>query len=278
MAKAKINGAKIKEAIDEFGSLKSAIDSRKAEKTALEKQVSDLKEERQHLALDKDKLLAEIEGLKKQFEAEKARVEGVAARVGKWERQYKLFESFVGMLAGSPSVDSSLKGLISLFEELDKSGWITAKLPEDLRAYFLSKVIGDYLKCFRCKTCGARFIVNKQPQYKGIGINYHCPVCWASSGIEPDDAFLKAMVSEAKLQDILTVRDIQEENDALRPLKPFLSVPCEICGKPITEWAEKSNVWAAINGCGWCHDGCWNTELGKLKFGVNLKKMIQEKQ
>jgi len=85
------------------------------------------------------------------------------------------------------------------------------------------------------------------------------------------------MVSEKQMENIILVEDTLKENETLGPLKAFLDVPCEICGKPITKWT-KDNVWAAINRCGWGHDECCNTYLGKMKLVVSLGKMIQKKQ
>jgi len=79
------------------------------------------------------------------------------------------------------------------------------------------------------------------------------------------------------MENIILVDDTLKENKTLEPLKAFMDVPCEICGKPITEWT-KDNVYAAIEKYGWCHEKCWNTDLGKIKLAVSLVKMIQAKQ
>lgn len=137
-------------------------------------------------------------------------------------------------------------------------------------------IMGDYLKCFHCIVCGARFIVNKGPRYKSISNYYQCPSCHTYYGVEPADSFLKAMVSEERVESTVLVEETLKANGALEPLKAFLNVPCEMCEKPITEWTEQ-NVNLAINGVGWGHSQCWNSHLGQLKQWVKLAKEIQGK-
>ncbi len=68
-------------------------------------------------------------------------------------------------------------------------------------------------------------ISNKEPYYSSIGHYYECPACHTVSEVEPDDSFLKAMISEAQLKDIVKAVDIQKESDTLKPLKAFFDVP-----------------------------------------------------
>jgi hypothetical protein len=129
------------------------------------------------------------------------------------------------------------------------------KNADEMRSLFVRTVTGEYLKCFRCKVCGAKFMVNKEPHYKSISDYYQCPSCHTSYGVEPDDSLLKAMVSEEQLENIVLVEKTVKENPTLEPLKAFLDVACEIRGKPITEWTEDS-VKAAVEGRGWGHSKC----------------------
>lgn len=158
-----------------------------------------------------------------------------------------------------------------------KSGWLVNKEVADLRGYFLKTVIGDYLKCYCCKACSAKFIVNKEPRYKSLMNYYQCPSCHASYGAEPDDSFLKAMVSEAQFNEILQIRNIKKENYTLKPLKPFLNVACEICGKPVTEW-DKDNVKIAVEKFGWGHTKCWNSDIGQLRLALRFIQKTQGAQ
>jgi len=81
-------------------------------------------------------------------------------------RQYELFCGFIAMMAESPSVTDSITILIEIFQKLIESGWYLSKSADDMRSLFVRTVMGDYLKCFRCKVCGTKFIVNKEPHYK----------------------------------------------------------------------------------------------------------------
>lgn len=276
MVAASIDGAKLKQAIKEFGSLEKAIEQLKYQVDILCKQKNELKQETEELSLSKKKLIADTNDLSNQYNNQKAKLQSLVDNFGKWERQHNLFQGFLTMLVGSPSVDSSLKILTSLLQELAVSGWALTKTADDLRSHFVRTIMGDYLKCFRCNACGAKFMANRQPRYKSIANYYQCPCCHTSRG-EPDDSFLKAMVSEEQIENIIIAEKTLEENEALRPLKAFLDVPCEMCGRPITEWT-KGNVSAAVDGYGWGHDKCWSTDLGQMRLAVRLSKMIQKKQ
>jgi regulator of replication initiation timing len=277
MVAASIDGVKLKQAIGEFGSLEKAIESLKHQIETLSKQRNKLKQENEALGLSKNKLIAGIHDLNNQFNDQKIKLQSLVESFGKWERQYNLFQSFLAMLVASPSVSSSLKSLISLMQELATSGWAITKNAEDLRSHFVHTIMGDYLKCFRCKACGARFMVNKEPHYKSISNHYQCPSCYNSHGVEPDDSFLKAMVSEEQMENIILLEKTLKENEVLKPLKAFQDVPCEICGKPITEWTADS-VKGAVEGWGWGHGKCWNSDMGKLRLTLKLIKYAQDKK
>ena len=137
--------------------------------------------------------------------------------------------------------------------------------------------MGDYLKCYRCDSCGAQFIVNRDPHYKFYSNEHYCPACHFSLGVKGDDSLLKAMVSEEQLQNTKRIQEVLKENEALEPLKAFINVPCEICGKPITEWTE-GNVKIAVDGSGWGHTNCWNSDIGKLRLMLRLAKWVQSQK
>jgi len=271
MEKTQINGKKLKEAIDYYGSLQKAIESGELKEKALGEDIKKRKEKIEQLKQKKDKLNSQINGLDKKYFSKKKNLELIAKKVGKWERQYELFEGFLAMLLTSPSVDTSLKSLIALLEELDSSGWATAKAADEIRSFFVSKIIGDYLKCFQCKGCGAKFFTNREPKGGIYSKFYMCPSCHTSYTVEPDDSFLKLMVSEQQFDNIITAGDLKEENDILIPLKPFLNVICEVCGKPIKEWDEH-NVKLAVEHHLWGHTDCWNGELGRAILFVKSIK------
>jgi hypothetical protein len=181
-------------------------------------------------------------------------------------------EGFIAMLLGSPSAETSLKSLISLLQELTESGWVMTKDADELRSLFVHTVMGDYLKCFRCDACGAKFITNKKAEHKFLGGDYYCPVCHYWHAVKEDDSFLKAMVSEKKLQDTHYAEELLNENEVLKPFKTFLNVPCEICHEPVNEWNDY-NVKLVIEGIGCGHTSCWNSQTGQMR---ELLKAIQK--
>jgi len=264
MQAAKINGTKLKQALEKFGSLEKAVENLGNEKEVLEKENSSLQKENEELKLAKKKLTTEIDDLTNEYAEKKKRLQALADNFGKWERQYNLFQDFIAMLLGSPSAETSLKSLISLLQELTEAGWVLTKDADELRSLFVHTVMGDYLKCFRCDACGAKLITNKKPKYQSIGHGYHCPVCYDSHALKEDDSFLKAMVSENKLQNIQYTEELVNENEVLKPFKAFLNVPCEVCHEPVNEWNDY-NVKLAIEGIGCGHTSCWKSEYGQMK-------------
>jgi len=178
--------------------------------------------------------------------------------------QYQLFCGFIAMVLGSPSVTDSLANLVALLENLKDSGWCVSKKADDLKSIFVRTVMGGYLKCFRCKHCNTQFVVNKEPYYKSISNYYQCPSCHASHLVEPDDSFLKAMVSEKQVENTQYLRELLEEIQTLKPFKFFFNVSCEICHEKIEKW-DDYNVKLAIQGIGCGHTACWNSDLGRMK-------------
>lgn len=273
----KIDFKKLNEAVEKFGSLQKANAQLETDKLALGKKNTQLKEDNKKLTATSNKLAGQIDDMKAKVKSYQSQLQSLYNEIKVHSYQHDLFCGFMAMVAESPSVTDSIDTLIASFQKVKEPGWYLPKNADEIRSLFVRRVMGDYLKCFHCKVCGAKFMVNKEPHYKSISNYYQCPSCHTSYGVEPDDSFLKAMVSEKQMENIILVEDTLKENETLGPLKAFLNVPCEICGKPITKWT-KDNVWAAINRCGWGHDECWNTDLGKIKLLVSLGKMIQKKQ
>lgn len=135
MAVAKINGAKLKQAVEKSGSLEKAIENYKNKKEVLEKESSKLQKANGELRLAKEKLLADIDDLTNEYGEQKKKLQLLADALDRWERQYNLFQSFIAMLLGSPSAEISLKSLISLLQELTESGWAMTKNTDELRAF-----------------------------------------------------------------------------------------------------------------------------------------------
>ena len=272
MAAAKINGTKLKQAVEKFGTLEKAIENLENKKEVLERESSKLKKESEELKLAKKKHTADLDDMANECAEKKKKLQSLADNIGKWERQYNLFQGFIAMLLGSPSADTSLKSLLSLLQELTESGWAVTKDTDELRSLFVHTVMGDYLKCFRCDACGAKFITNKKAEHKLLGGDYYCPVCHYWHAVKEDDSFLRAMVSEEKLQDIQYTEELLNENEILKPFKAFLNMPCEVCHEPVNEWNDY-NVKLAIEGAGCGHTQCWNSQIGQWK---QLSKAIQK--
>jgi len=272
-----IDFAKLNEAVEKFGSLQKANAQLETDKLGLEKGNAQLKQENKNLVATRDKLAGQVEDLNAKTTSCQSQLQSLYNQIKVHSRQYELFCGFMAMVAESPSVTDSIAMLIETFQKLIDSGWHISKSAGDMRSLFVRTMMGDYLKCYRCDSCGARFIVNKEPHYKFYGNEYYCPACHYSSGVKEDDSFLKAMVSEEQLQNTKHVEEVVKKNETLKPLKAFLDTTCQICGHPITEWTE-DNVKAAVDGFGWAHNKCWNTELGKLRLFLMLKKQVQSKK
>ena len=133
-------------------------------------------------------------------------------------------------------------------------------------------VMGDYLKCFRCDSCSAKFITNKKPKYKYFGNGYQCPVCHNWYAVKEDDSFLKALGSDKQLEDTLQLEEALKEIKVLKSFRAFLNTPCEICHEPIEEWNDY-NVKLVIEGISCGHTSCWKSESGQMK---ELLKAIQK--
>jgi hypothetical protein len=64
---------------------------------------------------------------------------------------------------------------------------------------------------------------------------------------------------------------IEDENQVLKPLRPFLDLPCEICKKPMAAWTLE-DIQRGVEGLGWGHTGCFNSNLGQIKQVMYLAK------
>ena len=249
MAARKINGTRLRTAIQSFGSLEKAIISLRRTKAVLEKQNEQL---RQQISLDeavRNSLSNEIKSMSATMDEQKEQYRILSEATGNHRQQYELFQGFMTMLVSSPSVNDSIESLIDSLKRLLSPGWQLTRSNEAMRTLFIRTVLGDYLKCFQCTRCGSRFILNQTLDKQYRLYPYHCPVCHYSDAVKTDESFLKALVSQEQLDNIHLVEQLLEENTNLKPLRVFLDVPCEICGKPITNWSEGS-VKAAVMGFG----------------------------
>ncbi len=153
MKQTKVNGAKLNKALEQFGSLDNSIE-------VMQKQNEQLMKQNAKLQLDKNNLSKQVQSLDSQLHERLNQVQSLADKIEHYRFQYDLFEGFLAMVTGSSSRTSSLEGLITTFQKLAET-WLTVKTSDDLRSIFIRTVMGDYLKCYRCDSCGARFIVYK---------------------------------------------------------------------------------------------------------------------
>jgi len=273
----KVDGVGLRRAIQRFGSLNQAIVELQCTKAILEEQVSQLNEEVGKQKSAREYLSSEIKDMNVILSEQKEQQRLLSEKIGNHSRQYELFQGFMAMLASSPSVNSSIEALIVSLKRLLEPGWQLSRSIEEMRILFIRTVLGDYLKCFYCNRCGSRFIVNKCQNRQYLLSSYQCPVCHYSSEVKADEFFIKALVSQEQLENTHLVEQLLAENAILKPLRAFLNVPCEMCGKPITDWAEE-NVKVANMGLGWGHRKCWNTTVGKAKLITKAFKSWQEMQ
>lgn len=272
-----IDYAKLNEALEKFGSLQEAIKHLEQDKLDLGKKNAQLKQENSTLTTTRNKLASQIKEMGTKVKSFQNQLQSLANQVKVHSYQYELFCGFMAMVAESPSVTDSIDTLIASFQKFKEPGWYLPKNSDEMRSLFIRTVMGDYLKCFRCKACGAKFMVNKEPHYKSISNYYQCPSCHTHLGVEPDDSFVKAMVSEEQVDKTRRIEELQKVNNALEPLKVFLNLPCEICGQPVTEWSEK-DVRRGVMGNGWGHTQCWNTSKGQARQFAKLVKEELEKR
>ncbi len=268
----KIDYAKLNEAVEKFGSLQKANVQLETDKLALEKGNAQLKQENKNLAATRDKLAGQVEDINTKKEDYQSQLQSLSNQINIHSYQYELFCGFMAMVAESPSVTDSLKTLVASLQKLIDSGWHLSKNADEMRSLFVRTMMGDYLKCYRCDSCGAKFITNKKPKYKLFGNDYYCPACHNWYAVKEDDSFLKTLVSEKQLEDTLHLDEVLAECEVFEPFKVFLNVSCEICHEPVKEWDEY-NVNLAIEGIGCGHTSCWKSELGRFR---ELRKAIEK--
>ena len=255
---------KLNEALEKFGSLQNANDQMGKTNLSLKKENTQLKQEKEILLESVKKLAAQTEEMKAKIEDYRIQYQFLSKQITEHQYQYELFCGFMAMVAESPSVSGSIDNLINLFLTLKEPGINLPKDPAVMRSLFINILMGDFLKSFRCDSCGAKFITNKKPQNKYSAGDYYCPACHNWYAIKEDDSCLRAMVSEQQLDNTIRLDKVLEEYEVLLPFKAFLKEPCEICHEPISEWDEY-NVKLAIQQIGCGHISCWKTDLGRMK-------------
>jgi FtsZ-binding cell division protein ZapB len=267
-----IDYAKLNEAVEKFGSLQKANAQLETDKLALEKKNAQFKQENDKLSATRNTLASQVEDISDKVKSYQSQLQSLANQVKVYSYQYELFYGFMAMVTECSSIADSIDTIIASFQKLKEPGWHLPKNADELRSLFVRTVMGDYLKCFHCDACGAKFITNKKPKYKFFGNGYYCPVCHNWYAVKEDDSFLKALVSEKQLEDTLHLEEVLKETEVLGPFKAFFNVPCEICHEPVKEW-DDYNVKLAIEGTGYGHTHCWKSELGRL---IELRKAVEK--
>jgi len=190
----------MRESIRKHGSLSKALAIMELQRQTLDAELADLRNQQLDLENEIGNLSMQITILQYHLSEHTKVLDDLDRMIERDQCQYDAFEAFVAMAATSPSRgDKAIGDLITYLRQLVQSGWSTAKSAEDLRNAFVRTVFGDYLHCFRCDNCGAKFIVNSAPcDYS----DYQCPACRRWLGVQADDSFLVEMVSPGKPEEV----------------------------------------------------------------------------
>jgi len=273
MSNKKVDIKRIKEAIEYHGSLEEYIEALRKDKRALEEHKKQLNDEVSVLNTTKQSLKSDIDSLNADITTARDKILFEKEKIKQYSYQYDLLLSFLAMLVSSPTVSEATETLISLFQSLSQKVWYSSISFDQLRGLFLTIVMGDFLKCYRCTSCEAQFIINKKPE-KRLSTYYKCPVCQLSSFVTADDSFLKAMISKEQLEHAYRTERLLNENERLKILERFFDVKCEICGKPILDWTD-DNIKKAVDGYGWVHNQCWRSNQGSKIITEEVAKRIR---
>lgn len=266
------DGLVVRKVLDEFWSLKKAIEALKREKTLLEEERVLLKQGNTEIQIKNTNLIVEVNNRDKRLADLDEELNELSAKMTNYNRQLELVLGFLAIIEGSPPVRSSIDSVITSLQELTGSARYRLKSDTELRDLFFRRVFGDYLRSFKCKQFGSGLILIPGSNIKRESIG--CPVCvWPYTKL--DDSFLKALLSEEYVADTYRVESLMKEYTILKPFKVLIGIPCEVCGKPISDWTE-DGIKIGLAGCGWVHDKCWKTPLGRAKQATLIVKTLSE--
>ena len=271
----KVNGRLIRRAIEEHHSLGKAIDANNNKIALQHKEHTQLKQQNSELRSDNARVASEKAENERGLQNGRLELSQLFTTMEICRRQYTLFQGFLAMLVNSPSVNRPIESLITSLQQVMRSGWYSPRTQKEWMDLFVQRVFGDYLQSFRCDHCGSRFMISEGMNKGYLNYPIKCPRCHNSSWVEPDDSFLRAMVSEDQLTNIYRAELLMNENVILRPFKVLVGIPCDVCGKPISEFTEDA-IKVGAAGCGWAHADCWNTFTGKVKMFGNAAKYLLE--
>jgi len=259
----KVDGTRLREAIEKHGTLSKALAEMESQWQSLEADIAELSRQRLAAVNEIMALSAHITALQHNVGEHTKVLDDLDRMIERDQRQYDAFEAFVGMVVTSPSRGGkSIGDLITSLQQIVQYGWFTERSAEDLRNVFIRVVLGDYLHCFRCDNCGAKFIVNSGPYDDS---KYECPACRHWLWVKADDSFLAELVSPGKPEEVSRAQELQKEVDRLKPLEVFLDIPCAICGEPLPneEWTREQVVTIFKEALK-AHPACWETPVGQL--------------
>ena len=222
MVSEKVNGASLKQAVEEFGSLQKAINSLKTQKKTLQTELLALTRDIDSKEKVRVKYLDDLNHLKKTIEERKQELRELVDAFEKYKQgvdefitnnkkfmlQYYMVESLVAMLRTSPSAKESIKELASNISILGDVVWRYTDEPDKLRKVFINIVLGDHLHCYRCDMCGMKFIANQEAKSHLLG--YHCTNCSFMPSMKADDSFLEAMLSSSEPADANETQEQEE--------------------------------------------------------------------
>jgi predicted transcriptional regulator len=174
-------------------------------KTSLEHEITNLDAHSQQLIKDvqtKEEIVSDLGDLKKKHDVAAAALTGIEAQLEREKRRLDITESFIGLVQSTPSSLAELEkfatALPGLIDQVKQGKYS----PNLLKAHLLENLTGGALQVLRCRSCGARFSVDKPPEVYG----FHCPCCGLSSQVVTDKeelAVLKEALATVKPQVIV---------------------------------------------------------------------------
>ncbi len=224
----------------------------KTENHELEARSASLKSQVNELSRKRDGLATDIVKLDKQVAGERESLAALKQERAVKRQQYDFFGVLLAIFSGgTPYQDSTPEKLTSAVLKLAQ-GWYAGRPIEELRGIFITAVCGDYLHSIQCDNCSARFVVDRAANsYNKYQEKYYCPVCHFRSYTKPNEDFVKAMFSEKEFN---RCSELQLEVERLKPLEVFLDIPCNSCGKPLTNNWTREEVVGAFKT--WGHKSC----------------------
>jgi len=232
----RLDGARLRQDLEKHGSLHTALAMMESQRESLEAEIAELSRQRLAAVNQIVTLSVQITVLEHNVREGTEVLDYLDTMVERNRHQHDLVEALVAMVVTSPSRGGkSIGDLITSLQQIAQYGWFTAKSAEDLRNAFVRIVLGDYLHCFRCGKCGAKFIVNREPYDHG---EHQCLTCRSSLWVEADDSFLEEMVSPGKPEEVSRAQELQKEVERLKPLEVIPGHT--LCQSIWLSWADSS--------------------------------------